>query len=123
MAVFSEYVGAVALIAMAFSQVLPTRLRILEHAFGGLDRIYVLHKWLGIGAVTAILAHDTIDAEVGRETALTDIAQTFCEISLYGLLVLAVITVATFIPYRLWYATHKLMGAFFALALLHFVSS
>ncbi len=122
-AIVSECAGAAALIAMALGQILATRLRILEPVFGGLDRIYVLHKWLGIGAMAAILLHDTLDAEaggVGGDAALTDLAETFGEVSLYGLLILAIITVATFIPYRLWYLTHKFMGAFFAVALLHF---
>ncbi len=122
-AIVSEYAGAAALIAMALTQILATRLRILEPVFGGLDRIYVLHKWLGIGAMAAILLHDTLDAEIaglGGDAAITDLAETFGEISLYGLLILAIITVATVIPYRLWYLTHKLMGAFFAVAMLHF---
>ena len=45
-AIFSQYIGVTALIAMGLSQVLSTRFRILETLFGGLDQIYVLHKWL-----------------------------------------------------------------------------
>jgi predicted ferric reductase len=122
-AIFSEYLGATALIAMAFSQLLATRFKLLQTVFGGLDRIYVLHKWLGIGAIVAVLLHDTVDADVaglGRETALSDLAETFGEIGLYGLLILTVITIVTFIPYNLWRWTHKFMGALFALAVLHF---
>ena len=122
-AVFSQYLGACALIAMAIAQVLATRMPGLQTVFGGLDRIYVLHKWLGILAMALIVLHDTIDAEMdglGAETALTEIAETFGEVSLYGLLVLVTLSVATFVPYHLWKYTHKLMGGFFAAATLHY---
>ncbi len=122
-AIFSQFIGCAALIAMAISQVMATRIRIIEPIFGGLDRVYVLHKWLGIAAVVAILLHDTIDAEInglGRETWLSDLAETLGEFSLYGFIILALITIVTFIPYHLWRWSHKLMGAFFALSAFHF---
>lgn len=103
---------------------LALRLRWLQSIFGSLDRIYVLHKWLGVWAMTVILLHDTIDAEldeIGRETWVTDIAETFGEISLYGLLILAVVTIATFVPYGLWRWTHRFIGGFFVLSALHYV--
>ena len=105
-----------ALIARAISQTIATRIPPVEWLFGGLDRAYVLHKWLGIGALAAILLHDTIDADMaglGREALLTEAAETAGEIALYGFLVLVVITVATFVPYHLWRWTHRLMGVFF----------
>lgn len=122
-ALFSQYLGLAALILMAWGQILSTRLRGIETVFGGLDRVYVLHKWAGIIAMVALLLHDTIDADmrgVGRETALNELAETLGEISLYGLLVLVVISVATFIPYHLWKWTHKAMGAMFAAGAFHF---
>lgn len=122
-AVFSQYIGSYALIAMGIAQLFATRFRWLEIVFGGLDRIYVQHKWLGISAMIAVLLHDTIDADIdglGRETGLTDLAETLGEISLYGLLILVIITITTFIPYHLWRWTHKLMGGFFALSAFHY---
>ncbi|MFS4582924.1 ferric reductase-like transmembrane domain-containing protein [Phaeobacter sp. C3_T13_0] len=122
-ALFSQYLGLAALILMAWAQILSTRSPGIELIFGGLDRIYVLHKWAGVSAMAAILLHDTIDAEMrglGRETALNEIAETLGEISLYGLLILVVLSVATFVPYHLWKWTHKAMGALFAAGSFHF---
>jgi predicted ferric reductase len=119
----SQYIGMVALIAMALAQIMATRLAGPETLFGGLDRIYVLHKWLGIGGLAAVLIHDTIDADLpalGRETRLHDFAETLGEVSLYGLVALVLITIVTFIPYNLWRWTHKLMGAFFLASVAHF---
>lgn len=124
-ALFSQYLGIWALIAMALAQIISTRLTPVEALFGGLDRAYVLHKWLGIGAMVAILLHDTIDAEMrglGQETLLVEVAETAGELSLYGLLILVVITIATFIPYHLWRWTHRLMGAFFTAGAFHYLA-
>jgi len=122
-ALFSQYLGMAALIAMSLGQIIATRLGFVERIFGGLDRSYILHKWLGIGSMIAILLHDTIDAEMdglGRETLLTEFAETAGEISLYGFLILVVITITTFIPYHLWRWTHKIIGGFFVLSALHY---
>ena len=64
LAVFSQYLGCVALITMGITQLFATRFAWLEPVFGGLDRIYVQHKWLGIVAMVTVLLHDTIDAEM-----------------------------------------------------------
>ncbi|AZV78414.1 iron reductase [Parasedimentitalea marina] len=123
-ALFSQYLGMAALIGMALTQVIATRLSFVEQLFGGLDRCYILHKWLGILSMGALLLHDTIDADMdglGRETALTDVAETMGEISLYGLLILVVITIATFIPYHLWRWTHRIMGVFFIMSTFHYL--
>ncbi|MGI9425292.1 MAG: ferredoxin reductase family protein [Hyphomicrobiaceae bacterium] len=123
-AAFSQYLGCTALIAMSFCQIFATRIKGLESVFGGMDRIYVLHKWLGIVAMVLIVLHDTIDAQMdglGRETVVTEIAETLGEFSLYGLLILATLSIATFVPYHLWKYTHKAMGGFFACATLHYL--
>ena len=84
---------------------------------------YVLRKWLGISTLAFILLRDTIDAEMdglGAETLLVEIAETFGEISLYGILALVVITIATFVPYHLWRLTHRFIGGFYAASAFHF---
>lgn len=122
-AALSQYLGAGALIAMGWSQLMATRFRFLETIFGGLDRIYILHKWLGIGALAALFLHDTIDADMrglGPETWLSDLAETFGEFSFYGLIALVVLSIATFVPYHLWRYTHKFIGACFTFGAIHF---
>ena len=123
-AIFSQYLGMTALVAMAVSQVIATRWTGIEQTFGPLDQSYRLHKWLGLWALAASFLHDTIDAEIkglGPETVLAEAAETAGEISLYGLLFLVVITVATFIPYHLWKWTHRFIGVFFVLSAFHYL--
>ncbi len=123
-AVLSQYLGSISLILMGISQFLATRFKGAETLFGGLDRIYLLHKWLGITAMIAMMMHDTIDAEMrnlGRETWLADMAEESGEIALYGLLILVIISLTTFVPYELWKRTHKFLGAFFTMSALHYL--
>jgi len=122
--VVSQFFGIWALIAMAIGQVLATRFRWVESLFGGLDQIYVLHKWLGVAAIALLLLHDTIDADIDGipgNRLLEGIGDTLGELSLYGLLILVVITVATFIPYHLWRWTHRVIGVFFIFGALHYL--
>ena len=123
-ALFSQYLGMTAIIAMAISQLIATRWPVVEVTFGALDQSYRLHKWLGLWALAASFLHDTIDADMrglGAETLLTEAAETAGEISLYGLLILVAITVATFIPYHLWKWTHRFIGVFFVLSAFHYL--
>ena len=50
--------GILAIASMTACMVLATRARVLEGLFGGLDKMYRLHKWMGIMAlVTAKTGH------------------------------------------------------------------
>ena len=123
-ALFSQYTGILALIAMSIGQLIATRARFVEWVFGGMDRSYIIHKWLGISAMVLLLVHDTVDAEMsnlGRQNILEEFAETLGELSLYGLIILVVISIATFIPYHLWKWTHRVMGGFFVAGALHYL--
>lgn len=121
-ALFSQYLGSAALILMGINQFLATRAPGLETLFGPLDRIYVLHKWLGVIALVAMGLHDIIDAEMDglRGGPLSGVAEDVGEISLYGLMILILASVITFIPYHLWKWSHRIIGVFFVLGAFHY---
>ena len=123
-ALFSQYLGAAALVAMGITQLLATRFPGCEIIFGGLDRIYVLHKWVAVSALIAAALHDTIDADIrniGSNGPLVETGETLGEIGLYGMIVLGVVSVITFVPYHYWKWSHRLMGLFYAMAAAHFL--
>ena len=123
LATVSQYLGSASLILMGIVQFLATRVRGIEAVFGGMDRIYVLHKWLAVIAIVFAAIHDVVDADMdglGDETFLTDLAETMGEIGFYGLLILGIVTVITFVPYHYWKWSHRFMGFFFALSAVHF---
>ena len=54
---FSYFAGSCSVICMVLGMLLSTRPRAVETSFGGLDRMYRLHKHLGIAAMLLFLAH------------------------------------------------------------------
>ncbi|NOU59650.1 ferredoxin reductase family protein [Marinifilum caeruleilacunae] len=53
----AQYTGIIAFSAMTFAMILATRPLWMEKRLGGLDKIYRLHKWLGIGAFSFSIMH------------------------------------------------------------------
>ncbi len=121
-AAFSQYLGSTALIVMGINQFIATRAPGLETLFGPLDRRYVLHKWLGVFALVVLGLHDIIDAEMRglQGGALAGVAEDLGEVSLYGLLILMLASVITFIPYHLWKWSHRFIGIFFLMGAFHY---
>jgi len=52
-----QYSGALAIVCMSVAMMLAIRPRWPEHGLGGLDKMYRLHKWLGIAALVTAIAH------------------------------------------------------------------
>ena len=54
---WDQYTGIIAFSAMTFAMILATRPVWIEKRLGGLDKIYRLHKWLGIIAFSFSIMH------------------------------------------------------------------
>lgn len=122
--IISQYFGSVALILMGITQLLATRISGIEALFGSLDRVYVLHKWLGVGALVTAFLHEEIDAEAGNIALvrnLSDFAEEIADVAYNGLIFLILISLITIIPYRYWKWSHRFIGIPFALAAFHFI--
>lgn len=52
-----QYSGVLAIGCMSIAMVLALRPRWPERWFGGLDKMYRLHKWLGIGGLVLAISH------------------------------------------------------------------
>ncbi len=121
----SQYAGIVSLIAMAWVQLMATRMRGIEGVFGPLDQIYVLHKWLAVAAIFAAFLHDSIEASAvsrdGAEGRSEGIAETLGDVGYKGILILGLGSLVSFIPYHIWRWSHRLIGLFFAMAAGHYL--
>lgn len=121
--------GAGAIAAMSLTLLLATRPSWLEPLFGGLDRMYGVHKWLGIAALALMLGHNTLEPELEdavRETRLGEFAEDLGELALngfIGLILLSWIKRLPFtrleLPWPIWRFTHRFTGVLFAAAALH----
>ena len=139
---FSYFVASCSVICMALGLLLSARPRAVETSFGGLDRMYKLHKYLGIAAMVLFIAHYATvpggpDEDVAATAAVSVEGEAlpaeppggeeeeglpidlFGMIAMVGFTLLIVITLNRKIPYHRWIATHRFMGAFFAVAGVH----
>lgn len=129
--------GVLALIPMGFIMLLALRPKFLEPFFNGMDKIYYIHKWVGIWAIVAALLHYGIKLsksflrpffergpKIKAETIawLDDyrsLAKDVGEILFYLFAIMLVVTLLKKIPYRFWRKIHKLMGLFFLAVVFH----
>lgn len=123
---------------MSLAMVLAMRPGWLEGAFGGMDRIYRVHKWAGILAIGFAALHwlielsdDVIRALVGRDgrlarehgsglfEAMRDLGEELGEIAIYALLAMLVLTLWKRFPFRLWRYLHKVMPVLYLMLAFH----
>ncbi len=113
--VFSTWVVTV----FAFNFLMATRAKWIEKIFGGLDKMYLIHRRSGTIAVILMLAHvfivpKTVDFHIGIPLG----AAAFFLI-LLGVLLAALPVFKRKIPYHKWINAHKLMGLFYTIAIAH----
>lgn len=130
--------GLLALWWMSAGMLLAARPRWLEQRFGGLDKLYRLHKNIGIGAGLLVLTHYLLEwlpknlAKAGLITAPNrprgprgepemwiDLAKEVGEWAGYILLALVVIALVKRIPYRYFRWVHKAFGLVFLAGVFH----
>lgn len=125
---FALYIGSISIAAMAWSFVLAVRMIGLERWFGGLDRMYRLHRWLGAAAVGAMFLHvqtiDELDRGIaGASRDLADAAEDLAGLGETMLYVLVAISIVRLVPTRWWRWTHKLLVVPYAFACFHFFTA
>ena len=114
--VFSSWVVTV----FAFNFLMATRAKWIEKLFGGLDKMYLIHRRSGVIAVVLLLLHfivvprDLVEFNAGKPLGF----YAFILIIL-GVILSAVPFFKRKIPYHKWVNIHKLMGVFYVLAVLH----
>ena len=135
---FSYFMGSLAVICMSLGLVLSARPRVVERWFGGLDRMYQVHKYLGVATLLLVFTHFLTlpgggppdeaaapGAPVAAVPAPPPAAEvelpidTVGRVALVAFVLLLLLTLNRKIPYHRWYSTHRLMGLFFAVAALH----
>lgn len=130
--------GLSAIILMSLAMVLATRPVWLERPFGGMDRIFRMHKWSGILAISFGAAHwlvelsdDILKALVGRNgrlpkeklaaflEMLRDLAEDMGEWAIYALLAMLVLTMWKRFPYLVWRYVHRVMPVLYLMLAFH----
>ncbi len=122
------FVGAASIVLMAWSFILAVRIRPLEKIFGGLDRMYQVHRWAGALAVPLMFLHVQVEPEVdggirGASRSIADSAEGLAGVGEYMIYALVALSLIRWFPYRVWRWTHKLLGVPFAFASWHFFTA
>lgn len=114
--VFSSWVVTV----FAFNFLMATRARWVENLFGGLDKMYLIHRRSGIIAVFLLFAHffvvprDLVEFNPGKPLGFYAFA-----LIIIGVLLSAAPIFKRKIPYHKWVNFHKLMGVFYVMGVVH----
>jgi len=120
--------GVAALALMAASALLGSRWSPIERAFGGLDRVYVVHKWLGIWALAFASLHLLFKASTDAWTLAPILelpapwARFVRQLSYVALGSIVLLALNRNIPYSTWRWWHKLSGPAFLVVVLHWLS-
>jgi len=126
---------------MSLTMILATRPAWLEPALGGMDRVYHLHKWAGILAISLGVAHwlvklsksimkDLIGAAIHKPAKFPalDFLQPFHSLGkdvgewmIYALIVSLLITLWKAFPYKSWRLLHRAMPILYLALVFHTV--
>jgi predicted ferric reductase len=146
-AVWMQYSGVLSIGVMSLAMLLAIRPVVLEPHLGGLDKMYRLHKWLGISGLVLSLSHWLI-AQVPKwlvgwgllerparppQPALTadsiqqffmnqrHLAESIGEWAFYAALALMVLALVKRFPYRWFFKTHRLLAVAYLALVWHSV--
>jgi len=114
----------------ALTFVLSARWRWMEDYFGGLDKMYHLHHTMARTALVLLLIHPILLASRFIPGELDKVFWYLLPVhrkveidlgswALWGLILLMLVTIVIKLPYDKWKITHKFMGVFFTLGILH----
>lgn len=124
---FALFVGSISIMLMSWSNILSTRVRMVETLFGGLDRAYRAHRWFGALAVVAMWLHtQNVDDVKGIRGASRDVAEAAEELADTAttiLYVLVAISILRLMPTNWWRITHKFVVVPYAIACWHFYTA
>lgn len=138
--------GALAVLAMSAAMILALRPRWPERWFGGLDKMYRLHKWLGIAALALGITHwlwakgpkwavglgllerpargprppvdNALEQILGQWRGL---AEGIGEWAFYAAVLLIVLALVKRFPYRAFFQTHRLLALAYLVLVFHAV--
>lgn len=141
-----QYSGTIAMGAMSVAMVLALRPRWPERWLGGLDKMYRLHKWLGIAALVVAVVHwlwakgpkwavgwgwlerpvrgDRPPLENPVEAFLASwrgTAEGVGEWAFYAAVLLIALALVKYFPYRLFFQTHRLLAIAYLVLVFHAV--
>lgn len=128
LAALSLACGVSALALTGTAATLASRWGFIEEVLGGLDRVYLAHKWLGVWALGLASVHLTFKAglDVWQSAAIIELdggtRRLVRQLSFVALMFIVLLALNRNIPYRIWRLWHKSSGPLFVIIVLHWLS-
>lgn len=124
---FSQLVGALSLVGLAYVSFITTRHPWVDRLFGGLDKAYVSHKWVSLLSIMLIIAHIGILAGGDGLIITRGVVNPEDGPGMLGwpstilFVVLALVAVlAVRMNYETWKSIHKIMFLPYLIGLAHY---
>jgi predicted ferric reductase len=124
-----QIAGLIGMTLFAITFILPTRMKFIEDAFGGLDKVYRIHSIIGGTALILILFHplllvlkfipESVNLAAKYLLPSTYWSVNFGIIALAGMILLICFTLYFGMKYNKWKFSHRFLGIVFTLAVLH----
>ena len=140
----SNLTGVLGMAAMSVGMILSVRPKRMEPQLGGLDKMYRLHKWLGISGLVLSVVHWALAKSPGFLIGLgwvakpgqrvrgeesvelfkfflsqRKLAETVGEYAFYVMCVLLVLALVKRFPYKHFFKTHRWMAVVYLALVLH----
>lgn len=118
--IIGEVLSSWVVTVFAANFLMATRAKWVEKLFGGLDKMYLIHRRSGMIAVALLIAHfivvprDLTDFNIGKPLGFYAMI-----LILIGVIISAAPPLKKKIPYNKWINIHKLMGVFYVMAVAH----
>lgn len=129
-----NFTGIIAMGTMSVSMVLALRSVAVEPHVGGLDKSYRLHKWLGVAGLVMAIAHWLVISAPARGAGSRRVAEGPALLQtlqgpargvgqwgLWGVVILVVLALLRWFPYRYFLKTHRLLAIVFLILVFHSV--
>lgn len=141
-----QWTGIIAIGAMSVAMILALRPQWPERWFGGLDKMYRLHKWLGIAALIVAVTHwlwaegpkwavglgllerpmrgprGAVDNPIHAVfMSMRGAAEGLGEWAFYASVILIALALIKYIPYRFFFKTHRLLALAYLVLTFHSV--
>src|SRR5260370_6124204 len=129
-----EIFATTAIVLLSCSLVLATRAPLLERFFGGLDRMYLWHRWSAVAGVVLLLPHSVLVTSA-PDPNRNELGSVLGQVALIGLVLLLLWALAPrlsalmrriptnvqrwFMQYQRWFTLHRLTGLFVVAGLIH----
>lgn len=120
--------GGIAFLLMTVSVILATRLEVFEEWFGGLDRMYQVHRVAGTFAGILVIGHfvgvpKTLPKGVDPALNPLNPSSPLGKVAMVLLVIGILVSLNRKISYSKWRAPHKIMAAVYFLTIGHFMNA